>query len=82
VGVPARGGDERAKAVVVPETVELSTAQATALRRSILAHCRERLAEFKVPRLVEFRGEIPRSPVGKILRRELVREPDPASPGR
>ena len=82
VGVPSRGGDERAKAVVVPETVELSTAQATALRRSILAHCRERLAEFKVPRLVEFRGEIPRSPVGKILRRELVREPDPASPGR
>jgi acyl-CoA synthetase (AMP-forming)/AMP-acid ligase II len=42
--------------------------------------CRERLAEFKVPRLVEFRSEIPRSPLGKILRRELVREPDPASP--
>jgi long-chain acyl-CoA synthetase len=82
VGIPSRGGDERAKAVVVPSGPEPSAAEAAALRRAIVAHCRESLAEFKVPRLVEFRCEIPRSPVGKILRRELVREPDPPSPGR
>ncbi|MBW2371754.1 MAG: AMP-binding protein [Deltaproteobacteria bacterium] len=80
VGVPSRAGDERAKAVVVPRNAGLTPAEAVALRRAIVAHCRERLAEFKVPRLVEFRSEIPRSSLGKILRRELVREPDPTSP--
>lgn len=33
---------------------------------------REQLAEFKVPRRVEIRDEIPRSPLGKILRKYLV----------
>jgi long-chain acyl-CoA synthetase len=37
----------------------------------ILAHCRERLASFKIPRLVEFREALPRSPLGKILKSEL-----------
>ncbi|HLK58330.1 MAG TPA: AMP-binding protein [Chthonomonadaceae bacterium] len=37
----------------------------------ILAYCRERLAPFKVPRLIEFRAELPRSPLGKILKSEL-----------
>jgi long-chain acyl-CoA synthetase len=36
--------------------------------------CRERLAAFKVPTKVEFRDELPKSTVGKILKRELVRE--------
>jgi len=38
---------------------------------AIRAHCRENLAAYKVPKLVEFRSELPKSPVGKILRREL-----------
>jgi long-chain acyl-CoA synthetase len=36
--------------------------------------CRERLAKYKVPTQVEFRTELPKTTVGKILRRELVRE--------
>jgi long-chain acyl-CoA synthetase len=36
--------------------------------------CRNELAPFKVPALIEFRAELPRTPVGKILRRELVRQ--------
>lgn len=37
----------------------------------IEAHCREHLAAYKVPRIIEFRDELPKSAVGKILRREL-----------
>ena len=40
--------------------------------RDILEHCRSHLAAFKVPRLVEFREMLPRSPIGKVLRSELV----------
>jgi len=68
VAVPGRGGDEKVKAVVV---VREGSPDAS-LRRELIARCRERLAEYKIPRLVEFRDAIPRSPVGKILRRELV----------
>jgi hypothetical protein len=41
----------------------------------IVAYCRERLAPFKVPRLVEFREALPRSPTGKVLKPELVDTP-------
>ena len=44
----------------------------------IIAHCREHLAPFKVPKTVEFRGELPKSMVGKVLRREL-KSSSPAS---
>jgi long-chain acyl-CoA synthetase len=40
----------------------------------IRAWCKERLAKYKVPSEVEFRDELPKTTVGKILRRELVRE--------
>jgi long-chain acyl-CoA synthetase len=40
--------------------------------QEIFAYCKERLAEFKVPKIVEFRDEIPKSPLGKILRKALV----------
>jgi len=46
----------------------------TATEEEIIAFCRERLAKFKVPRLVEFRKELPKTIVGKILRRILVEE--------
>ena len=37
----------------------------------LIKHCRENLTNYKVPKLVEFRDELPKTNVGKILRREL-----------
>lgn len=65
VGVAGRmGGEEVVKAAVVP-VGEVDA-------RELTAFCRERLANFKVPQVFEFRDEIPRSPMGKILRKYLV----------
>ena len=41
----------------------------------VLAFCRERLANYKVPRMVEFRDSLPRNPSGKVLKRQLREEP-------
>jgi long-chain acyl-CoA synthetase len=38
---------------------------------AVIAHCREHLTAYKVPKIVEFRDELPKTNVGKILRREL-----------
>jgi len=38
----------------------------------LIAHCRKHLTGYKVPRYVEFRDELPKSPIGKVLRRALV----------
>ena len=40
----------------------------------LLEHCRERLAKFKVPKQIEFRTELPKTLVGKVLRRVLLDE--------
>ena len=37
----------------------------------VIAHCRERLTGYKVPKIIEFRDELPKTNVGKILRRDL-----------
>jgi long-chain acyl-CoA synthetase len=65
VGAPGKvEGEELVKAVAVPsEDCE---------EREVIAFCRERLANFKVPQLVEFRDEIPKNPLGKVLRKYLV----------
>jgi long-chain acyl-CoA synthetase len=65
VGVPGEAeGEETVKAVVVPgEDCE---------EGELISFCRERLANYKVPRTVEFRDEIPKSPLGKVLRKYLV----------
>ena len=39
--------------------------------KEIVAYCRQHLTNYKVPKQVEFRSELPKTPVGKILRREL-----------
>jgi len=44
---------------------------ATATAEEIIAYCRERLAAYKYPRVVEFRDSLPKGPTGKILKREL-----------
>ncbi len=38
---------------------------------TLIKHCRQNLTNYKVPKLVEFRKELPKTNVGKILRREL-----------
>ena len=65
VGVPgAKPGEETVKAVLVlSDECE---------RRELVEYCRERLANYKVPRELEFRDEIPKSPLGKVLRKYLV----------
>ena len=46
----------------------------TATEEEIIEYCRENLAYYKVPKFVEFRDELPKTMVGKILRRVLVEE--------
>ena len=69
VGAHGDRGEEIVKAVVVPDHADLDESR---LRQQLVTACREQLAPFKVPRIVEFRDEIPRSPLGKILRKYLV----------
>jgi long-chain acyl-CoA synthetase len=64
VGVPDRKSGEAVKLYVVRRDERLSGQQ-------LLSYCREHLAGYKCPREVEFRGDLPKSNVGKILRREL-----------
>jgi long-chain acyl-CoA synthetase len=69
VGSEGLRGEEVVKAVVVPHSPGGDEGR---LRRELLALCRDRLAVHKVPRIVELRDELPRSPLGKILRKYLV----------
>ena len=64
VGVPDERSGEAPKIVVVKKDPGL-TAEA------LLEHCRKHLTGYKVPRHVEFRDDLPKTNVGKILRREL-----------
>jgi long-chain acyl-CoA synthetase len=67
-GVPDASRGEAVKAWVVLRAGGQATEDE--LRR----HCREKLAPYKVPGTIEFRTELPKTLVGKILRRELVRQ--------
>jgi long-chain acyl-CoA synthetase len=64
VGGPDRKSGEAGKLFVVTRDPALP-------EQDVLAHCRATLTGYKVPREVEFRAELPKSNVGKILRREL-----------
>ncbi|RZI80229.1 MAG: long-chain fatty acid--CoA ligase, partial [Rubrivivax sp.] len=65
VGVPDDVAGERVKIIVVPRNPGLT-------KESVIEHCRKNLTGYKIPRIVEFRDtELPKTPVGKILRREL-----------
>jgi long-chain acyl-CoA synthetase len=64
VGVPHESHGEEVKAVIVSSRPDLD---ATA----VIAYCKERLAAYKYPRIVEFAESLPKGPTGKILKREL-----------
>ncbi len=66
VGVKEHHSGEIVKAVIVSNESE------KILEQELFSYCQEHLAEFKVPKIVEFRDEIPKSPLGKILRKQLV----------
>jgi long-chain acyl-CoA synthetase len=70
-GVPDQAKGEVAKAWVVLRPGQRADAE------ELRAFCRERLAPYKVPASVEFRTELPKSMVGKVLRRALTAEPGP-----
>ncbi|MEZ4453683.1 MAG: long-chain fatty acid--CoA ligase [Nannocystaceae bacterium] len=65
IGVPDPKFGEEVKAVLALKAGQSVTAEA------IIAYCRERLAAYKAPRIVEFVDALPKGPTGKILKREL-----------
>ncbi len=64
VGVPDEKSGEAVKLFVVKKDPALTAEE-------VLKHCREHLTGYKCPREVEFRDDLPKINVGKILRREL-----------
>jgi len=64
IGVPDEKTGEAVKVIIVKKDPDLTEAQ-------VLAHCREYLTGYKIPRYVAFRADLPKTNVGKILRREL-----------
>ena len=64
VGVPDDKTGEVVKLVVVRKDAGLD-------EETIRQHCKANLTAYKCPRVIEFRQELPKTPVGKILRREL-----------
>ena len=67
-GIPDPNRGETVKAWIVLKPDETLTIE------ELKAYCRERLAPYKVPTHFEFRNELPKTTVGKILRRELIRQ--------
>jgi long-chain acyl-CoA synthetase len=67
-GIPDERQGEAVKAWVVLSDGQEATVD------EIRAYCREKLAAYKVPRFVQFRDDLPKSLVGKVLRRALVEE--------
>ena len=68
IGVPSGYRGETVKAFVVLREGE------TATEEEIKQYCRENLARYKVPEFIEFRKELPKSAVGKVLKRVLLEE--------
>jgi long-chain acyl-CoA synthetase len=65
IGLPDAKSGEAVKAYVVPQAGVTLTAE------QIREHCKDYLTAYKLPRQIEFRSELPKSNVGKVLRREL-----------
>jgi long-chain acyl-CoA synthetase len=67
IGVPDAKSGEAVKLFIISSDPNLTV-------EDIKAHCRENLTGYKQPKYIEFRTELPMTPVGKILRRELKDE--------
>ena len=90
-GCPMGGGDTAAEEALAQRAEDVETMDelsllpdspeflaANAAQEEIIAFCKENLAPYKIPKFVEFRQELPKTLVGKVLRRELIREHDQA----
>ena len=64
IGIPHDVSGEQVKVFIVKKDPSLT-------EKDIINHCRDNLTNYKVPKLVEFRDELPKTNVGKILRRAL-----------
>jgi long-chain acyl-CoA synthetase len=64
IGVPSEESGEKVKACIVKKDDSIT-------KDKIIAHCREHLTGYKIPKLIEFVDELPKTNVGKILRRAL-----------
>lgn len=67
IGIPDEKSGEIVKLFVVPKDQDLTAAE-------VIEFCRKSLTAYKVPKIVEFRSELPKSNVGKILRKDLRAE--------
>jgi long-chain acyl-CoA synthetase len=65
IGVPNASHGEEVKAVLALKPGHTATAE------DVIAYCKDKLAAYKYPRVVEFRDALPKGPTGKILKREL-----------
>jgi long-chain acyl-CoA synthetase len=64
IGLPTSWGDEKVKAIIVLKE--------SCKGEELIEHCRGKIADFKIPSLVEFRDSLPKSPTGKIRRKMLM----------
>ncbi|MCG8340004.1 MAG: AMP-binding protein [Cytophagales bacterium] len=67
IGVPNSNSEEAVKIFVVRKDISLT-------EEELIAYCRERLTPYKVPKYVEFRNALPKSPIGKTLKIRLKKE--------
>lgn len=70
VGVP----DPKVGQIIKAYVVLQAEARGKLSEEEIIAYCKEKLAHYKVPQIIEFRGELPKTDVGKVSRRELREE--------
>jgi long-chain acyl-CoA synthetase len=70
IGVPDDKAGEAVKVIIVKKDPALTEDQ-------VRGYCEANLTGYKRPKVVEFRKELPKTPVGKVLRRELREQPQP-----
>lgn len=67
IGIPDERSGEKIKLFVVTNNKDFTA-------EDVIAHCRQNLTGYKIPKIIEFRDELPKTNVGKILRKDLRQE--------